>query len=969
MLDENFYRKYEDLNILNDNELLNHWNGFGIIEKRIPSLKYFYNEYPNFDWLKYIKYNNDIGITEFEAITHFYKHGYMENRKVLDLYKLIKYEIQIKYDNCIMVNINNINIYNKIKKKIKTLKNKFNVIIISSDKKIIKKCKKNYEIILKINDVEHENYGELCVYNFLYENKIDFNWILKIHTNKNILWTNDLINPLFDENVINYLSLNNQNNQNQIKMFASYECKSYINDYEMEINDILKFLNINEKITTKTFEPLQNEYIYNLCNIDIKYSSEISNNKIYNISNFEEITNNYSYVNGSMYWIDYNFIKKYNNLINYIVLKNNNYLINFDKIIAILIQITNNEILYLKNNKYNKHILFEQQTNNEILQKYNKNIYLKYNGDLIQLNDDELYKHFLNFGIDERRIYSFEQIYIPKKNNDEFNYYDNNKDNNCLLYNKILNYDNYITNNIITNYNENIIDNINNYTIIIDFYNFGGGTEHFLNLMLNNYKNNVFIIIRYNKGNYYIYINKMIINKIYSFDEIKNIINKSNKIIINSIYKYKDEFINFIKDKNKIIITHDYSFISKIPNPYYREIIPDNIKNNCINENDIFITQNYYNIPLINKFMKLNNEFNIIDLPDYKNADKLIKTNNKKIKIIFIGVITEKKGLFLVEQIYQKYNLLYDFFVIGNIETDLPIQYQSYKSITEFNNILKIVKPNIIIFPALWPETYSYCLSLAIITTLPILCYDIGKCVVNNRLEKYKNYELFENINDLKILIENKKQNEFYLIKDEIYVPIFWDTIFKNNKQLYFENIILITSNTSNKNISSSMVNDIINKIINSIKNINNIPNKLIILVENNNVIIDKIKTYVDIILNINNELINNCFSEIFVELYKIKEGINFINNFKFKNLFKIFEKLENEINYLEYNNDNNILIKNNNSNKICYDTNLYKINYYYFDNFMNNINNFFINNIENKFNHNEYEDIIINLIDEFVEK
>ena len=698
----------------------------------------------------------------------------------------------------------------------------------------------------------------------------------------------------------------------------------------------------------------------------------MSSNKIYNISNLEEITNNYSYVNGSMYWINYNFIKKYNNLINYIVLKNNNYLINYDKIMSILIQITGNEILYLKNNKYNKYILFEQYTNQEILnklQQYNKNIYLKYNKDLIKLNDDELYEHFINFGINEKRIYSFEQIYIPKKNNDELNYYVNNKNNNCLLYNKILNYDNHITNNIITNYNENIINNIKDYTIIIDFYNYGGGTEHFLNLILNNYKNNVFIIIRYNKGNYYIYINKIIIDKTYSFNEIKNIINKSNKIIINSIYKYEDEFINFIRNKKKIIMTHDYSFISKIPNPYYREIIPDNIKNNCINENDIFITQNYYNIPLINKFIKLNNEFNTIDLPDYKNADKLIKTNNEKIKIIFIGVITEKKGLFLVEQIYQKYNLLYDFFVIGYIETDLPIQYQSYKSITEFNNILKIVKPNVIIFPALWPETYSYCLSLAIITTLPILCYDIGKCVVNDRLEKYKNYELFENIDDLEMLIENKKQNEIYLIKDEIYIPIFWDTVFKNNKQLYFENIILITTNTSNKNISTLIINNITDKIINTIKNIDNIPNKLIVLVENNNAIINKIKTYVDIILNINNEIINNCFSDIFVELYKIKEGINFINNFKFKNLFKIFENLENKINYLEYNNDNNILMKNNNLNKICYDTNLYKINYYYFDNFINNINNFFMNIMENKFNYNEYKSIIINLIDEFVEK
>ena len=45
-----------------------------------------------------------------------------------------------------------------------------------------------------------------------------------------------------------------------------------------------------------------------------------------------------------------------------------------------------------------------------------------------------------------------------------------------------------------------------------------------------------------------------------------------------------------------------------------------------------------------------------------------------------------------------------------------------YNTIEEFNNILIKVKPNILLELSLWPETYSYTLSLAMITSLPILC-------------------------------------------------------------------------------------------------------------------------------------------------------------------------------------------------------------------------------------------------------
>ena len=64
--DYNFYLSlYPDLklnNINNESSAYNHFIKFGNKEKRITSIKKFYDKYPNFDYKFYKKFYNDLKI-------------------------------------------------------------------------------------------------------------------------------------------------------------------------------------------------------------------------------------------------------------------------------------------------------------------------------------------------------------------------------------------------------------------------------------------------------------------------------------------------------------------------------------------------------------------------------------------------------------------------------------------------------------------------------------------------------------------------------------------------------------------------------------------------------------------------------------------------------------------------------------------------------------------------------------------
>ena len=319
------------------------------------------------------------------------------------------------------------------------------------------------------------------------------------------------------------------------------------------------------------------------------------------------------------------------------------------------------------------------------------------------------------------------------------------------------------------------LNTLDNFILIIDFNHLGGGTTIFLDTIVSIYKKNqTFVIARNCDRMLHLNINEEYdlsykYSELESINFLKQYKNKISKIFINHLLGHSDLFISELSMLNKemITITHDYYNICQIPNPYYHEIpkytIPPRITPT------LSITQNEANL-LIFKNQK------VLELPDFKKSNIEIKTNNRNTVIAIVGSITTLKGEHILNDLIILYKNIH-IIVIGYTTLNCP--YYTYNSIEEFNRILLEQKPNMLLELSISPETYSYTLSLCMLTNLPILCLKKNfPSVIENRLKSYSNVHYFSNPRELNQLIKTKKSNYLKTIFPVIYYNKEWDNIF-----------------------------------------------------------------------------------------------------------------------------------------------------------------------------------------------
>jgi hypothetical protein len=520
------------------------------------------------------------------------------------------------------------------------------------------------------------------------------------------------------------------------------------------------------------------------------------------------------------------------------------------------------------------------------------------------------------------------------------------------------------------------------FIIIIDLpENFYGGSKFFINSIIDKYKKTQnFLILRPTNNNL---INISINNKIffnfeYDITTIKKIVEKNQskikKIFINHTYNFSKELIDFLFTlKKKVsVITHDHYLFNNnnITQLMYYEI-NDNIYKNQQYDYDFnlfenIITQNKKNLYLFKNLSELKNIV-VSELPDFKASNEIITTNNKGTVIGIIGNISNIKGAdfvkFLIE--YFKHTKK-QIIIFGNLSYSNYEHCYPYDNINELNNLLKKHKPNMLIECSLWPETYSYTLTLSMLTDLPILMLKKNiSSVIDKRIKKYEKKYYFKNLNELLPLIMNNKQNYFKTIKPILYFNQFWDNYFtpkshnyeyyiRNNEnkieEAHNKNVILITSKiyVSNRQLSYSKNRSVYTheqrfkqtlKTISTIKQ--KIPDYFIVLFDNSkftekeNIIL---KENVDCFINIkDNDMLNyytnECEYKYLAELFQLISSFyyffKFIDCTKVKNFFKISGRyfLNNEFNYNNYDNNDNIFKKNINlSDRDYYYTSFFKI-------------------------------------------
>lgn len=435
--------------------------------------------------------------------------------------------------------------------------------------------------------------------------------------------------------------------------------------------------------------------------------------------------------------------------------------------------------------KYGKKENRKYKLTPEILKETNLFYYGKTRTEINQIDFME------NISINNNFLDKDSSVKILDVNDD---YYDN-LHNDSIIYSKLFNK----TNDKFLQYkvDNQILNSLKKFILIVDFQNGGGGTTIFLNTIISKYKNyQTFVVARNFDGILHLNINEEyeLCNK-YNDDEslvfLENYKNKMTKIFINHTIGHSDNFINklFNLGSETITITHDYSLLTTTCQPYYHEI-----KQNII-ENPAKIDYNKYNMIIsqnvINRHVFGNNIHCIVGLPDFKYSDKFITNNvSRKTIIGIIGNIIDIKGRKIFRKILNTYknNDNLDIVVIGNVSIDNFTNYYSYNNINEFNDILIKVKPHALLELSLWPETYSYTLTLAMLTKLPIFCLKKKFCsVVENRLSNYNKTYYFSTLNELESLIKNKTQRFFYTIKPIIYYNKFWNELFITNKKIILE--------------------------------------------------------------------------------------------------------------------------------------------------------------------------------------
>ena len=333
--------------------------------------------------------------------------------------------------------------------------------------------------------------------------------------------------------------------------------------------------------------------------------------------------------------------------------------------------------------------------------------------------------------------------------------------------------------------------NLNSFILVIDFPNFGGGVQFFLQSILQQYKyDNTFIIIRN--------IDNMIIctvndsNELFRKSEhaaiswLKSNRSHIKKIFVNHFVGHKPALIDPIFQLSTPIttITHDYYMIMNNNSQHHLlcKDIPQLYQ--CapphLHKYHSIIIQHPANMNMIDHYVKPHQTIISTPLPDYTKSEKRMTTSNEKIVVGIIGNITEIKGSKIMEKVaaYYKNNPTIHLIAFGSCPS---IKSYPYKNINELNTLLCIHQPNVLIETSICIETYSYTLSLAMITQLPIVyLYKNGETTVEQRLQDYKHAYPFRTIRECNDLIHEKKQDHFYTIDPTIHYTPFWDQYFGN---------------------------------------------------------------------------------------------------------------------------------------------------------------------------------------------
>jgi len=437
---------------------------------------------------------------------------------------------------------------------------------------------------------------------------------------------------------------------------------------------------------------------------------------------------------------------------------------------------------------------------------FNYKIYLKLNTDLNQnCSEDEAVNHYLNDGSIENRPYKVDlpddfvwEIYLLI--NEDFPKDWGKKE-------AIYHYTNYGFFESFRNYKINMKKNVYHIT-----HNLGGGTNVYVENICKIFTNYNHIIVNILDKN-----NVLIDNDKKDNTFLKNIINSKDIIIVHHLlytdendmcHRISKEIMNIITNINaiKIFLVHDYFLLDPaIPNPIKcenkiicQETIQE-IKNffSCFNK-IFFNSINCYNNYL--KYLYSIDNASILNIvPDisYYN-NRIFPVRKEKYNIGIIGSIScPHKGILIADKIIDivnnSYENKYNFIILG----DSHLEKKNLRVTGKYDNknIFSMIDEydiDYFLFLSAFEETYSFTLSIAIHTGLPIIYNNIG--AYTERLNNYNNCFPFieDNCEDILNILNNLDENN-EVIRSEKKISLSYPNLYNNIPE--FSNYLKIDDN------------------------------------------------------------------------------------------------------------------------------------------------------------------------------
>lgn len=120
---------------------------------------------------------------------------------------------------------------------------------------------------------------------------------------------------------------------------------------------------------------------------------------------------------------------------------------------------------------------------------------------------------------------------------------------------------------------------------------------------------------------------------------------------------------------------------------------------------------------------------------DYRESDEAVSKiveKNRPLRVVVLGALSKEKGADLLENVavsLDKHDI--EFHLLGYAYRELHPVIKTHGPYPEAEGLerLRSLEPDVVWFPALWPETYSYTLSLALKGRYPIVAPALGAFV------------------------------------------------------------------------------------------------------------------------------------------------------------------------------------------------------------------------------------------------